>query len=202
MSFPVLLSLVLASIALIVLLTSWFKHNTFLSMFIVSLLLGVVALPAKEVVPIITQGFGDTMKSIGVIIVLGIMIGVVLEKTGATLSMATAILRLTGKDNAGLAIGITGLVTGIPIFCNSGFIMLSGLNQSLVQRSGKPMIYMATMLAAGLYSIHCLIPPHPGGHGRGQLDAAQYRAIDRARHHGCHSWCRRRICVGALYVPK
>jgi len=162
MSFPVLLSLVLASIALIVLLTSWFKHNTFLSMFIVSLLLGVVALPAKEVVPIITQGFGDTMKSIGVIIVLGIMIGVVLEKTGATLSMATAILRLTGKDNAGLAIGITGLVTGIPIFCNSGFIMLSGLNQSLVQRSGKPMIYMATMLAAGLYSIHCLIPPHPG----------------------------------------
>lgn len=162
MSFPVVLSLVLLGIALIVLLTSWLKHNTFLSMFIVSLLLGVVVLPARDVVPIITQGFGDTMKSIGVIIVLGIMIGVLLEKTGATLSMATAILRLTGKDRAGLAIGITGLITGIPIFCNSGFIMLSGLNKSLVQRSGKPMLYMATMLATGLYSIHCLIPPHPG----------------------------------------
>ena len=162
MSFPVILTLVLLSIALIVLLTSWLKHNTFLSMFIVALLLGIAVLPAKDVVPIITQGFGDTMKSIGVIIVLGIMIGVLLEKTGATLSMATAILRLTGKDKAGLAIGITGLITGIPIFCNSGFIMLSGLNKSLVQRSGKPMLYMATMLAAGLYSIHCLIPPHPG----------------------------------------
>jgi GntP family gluconate:H+ symporter len=113
-------------------------------------------------VPIITQGFGDTMKSIGVIIVLGIMIGVLLEKTGATLSLAGAILRLIGKDKAGLAIGATGLLVGIPIFCNSGFIMLSGLNQSLVRRSGKPMLYMATMLATGLYSIHCLIPPHPG----------------------------------------
>lgn len=162
MSFPFILSLVLLGIVLIVLLTSWLKHNTFLSMFIVSLLLGVIALPAKDVVPIMTQGFGDTMKSIGMIIVLGIMIGVLLEKTGATLSLASAILRLTGKDKAGLAIGITGLLVGIPIFCNSGFIMLSGLNQSLVRRSGKPMLYLATMLATGLYSIHCLIPPHPG----------------------------------------
>ena len=162
LSFPVVLSLVLLGIALIVLLTSKLKHNTFLSMFIVSLLLGIAVLPAKEVVPIITQGFGDTMKSIGVIIILGIMIGVLLDKTGATLSMATAILRLTGKDKAGLAIGLTGFVTGIPIFCNSGFIMLSGLNKSLVLRTGKPMIYMATLLSAGLYSVHCLIPPHPG----------------------------------------
>ena len=71
MSFPVVLSLVLMSIALIVLLTSLLKHNTFLSMFIVSLLLGIIVLPARDVVPIITQGFGDTMKSIGVIILLG-----------------------------------------------------------------------------------------------------------------------------------
>ena len=162
MSFEVLLSLVVLSIVLIVVLTSKFQHNTFLSMFIMSLMLGVAVLPAKDVVPTIMQGFGDTMKSIGVIIILGIMIGVLLDKTGATLSMAKAILRLTGKEKAGLAIGITGLVTGIPIFCNSGFIMLNGLNKSLVQRTGKPMIYMATVLAGGLYAIHCLIPPHPG----------------------------------------
>jgi len=162
MSFPLVLALVALAIVLIVVLTSVYRHNTFLSMFIVSLLLGVMVLPAGEVVPVMTQGLGDTMKSIGVIIVLGIMIGVLLDQTRATLSMATAILRLTGKENAGLAIGLTGLVAGIPIFCNSGFIMLSGLNRSLVGRSGKPMIYMATMLAAGLYSVHCLIPPHPG----------------------------------------
>ena len=55
MSFPVVLSLVLVGIVLIVLLTSWLKHNTFLSMFIVALLLGVVVLPAKDVVPVITD---------------------------------------------------------------------------------------------------------------------------------------------------
>ncbi len=162
MNDALVLLFVLASIVLIVLLTSKFKCNIFLSMFVVSLLLGIAALPVNDVVPVIKEGFGGTMKSIGVIIILGIMIGLLLEKTGATLSMALAILRLTGKERAGLSIGITGFVTGIPIFCDSGFIVLSGLNRSLVQRTGKPMIYMATLLATGLYSVHCLIPPHPG----------------------------------------
>ena len=162
MSFAFILTAVIVSIVLIVLLTSTLKQNTFLSMLIVALLLAVIILPAKDVVPVIQTGFGDTMKTIGIVIILGIMIGEILDKTGATISMANAILRLTGKKNSGLAIGMTGFITGIPIFCNSGFIVLSGLNKSLVKNTGKPMIFMATMLAAGLYSIHCLIPPHPG----------------------------------------
>jgi GntP family gluconate:H+ symporter len=162
MSEVAVLLLVLSSIVLMVLLTSRFKCNIFLAMFVVSLLLGVAALPANDVVPVLKEGFGGTMKSIGVIIVLGIMIGQLLEKTGATVSMALAILRLTGKKRAGLSIGITGFVTGIPIFCDSGFIVLSGLNQSLVKRSGLPVAYMATLLAVGLFSVHCLVPPHPG----------------------------------------
>jgi len=162
MSFAFILTAVLLSIVLIVLLTSTFKHNTFLSMLLVSMFLAILILPAKDIVPTIAQGFGDTMKSIGIIIILGIMIGLILEKTGATISMAKAILNLTGRNNAGLAIGMTGFIVGIPIFCNSGFIVLNGLNKSLVKSTGKPMIFMATMLAAGLYSIHCMIPPHPG----------------------------------------
>jgi GntP family gluconate:H+ symporter len=162
MSPFIVLLLVLSSIVLMVLLTSKFKCNIFLSMFMVSLLLGIAALPTNEVIPAMKDGFGGTMKSIGVIIVLGIMIGLLLEKTGATVSMALAILRLTGKKRADLSIGITGFVTGIPIFCDSGFIVLSGLNKSLVKRTGKPMVYMATLLAIGLYSVHCLVPPHPG----------------------------------------
>lgn len=156
------LAWVVLSIVLMILLTSKFKCNIFLSMFAVSLLLGLATLPAADVVPAVKEGFGGTMKSIGVIIVLGIMIGVLLEKSGATVSLALAILRLTGKRRADLAIGLTGLVTGIPIFCDSGFVVLSGLNQSLVARTGRPMTYMATLLAIGLYSVHCLIPPHPG----------------------------------------
>lgn len=162
MSPLVVLFFVLFSIALMILLTSKFKCNIFLAMFLVSLLLGIVALPANDVVPVIKEGFGGTMKSIGIIIVLGIMIGLLLEKTGATTSMALAILKLTGKKRADLSIGITGFICGIPIFCDSGYIVLSGLNRSLVQKTGRPMAYMATLLAMGLYSVHCLIPPHPG----------------------------------------
>lgn len=153
---------VMASIVLMIALTSKFKFNIFLSMFAVSLLLGLATLPAADVVPAVKEGFGGTMKSIGVIIVLGIMIGLLLEKTSATTSLALAILRLTGRRRADLAVGLTGFVTGIPIFCDSGFVVLSGLNKSLVARTGRPPAYLATLLAVGLYSVHCLIPPHPG----------------------------------------
>jgi len=162
MSFALLLFLVVLCLALIIVLTSVLKLNTFLSMLVVSLLLGIATLPAPDVVPVVTAGFGGTMKTIGLVIILGVMIGVLLEKTGATLSLARALLRLTGEKKAGLAVGLTGLLVGVPIFCNSGFIVLSGLNKSLVQKTGQPMIKLATMLAAGLYSVHCLIPPHPG----------------------------------------
>lgn len=162
MALPTLLIAITLSILLIIALTSALKYNTFFSMLAVSLLLAVIALPAEEVVPAIVQGFGNTMKSIGIIIILGITIGIMLDKTGATLSMANAILRITGRGKAGLAIGITGYVCGIPIFCDSGFVVLSGINRSLAKLTGKPMIFMATMLAAGLYAVHCLIPPHPG----------------------------------------
>lgn len=73
-----------------------------------------------------------------------------------------AILSFVGKKNAGFAIHSTGFITGLPIFCDSGFIVLNGINRSLVQSARKPMIFMASVLAAGLYSVHCLIPPHPG----------------------------------------
>jgi GntP family gluconate:H+ symporter len=73
-------------------------------MLLVSMLLAILILPAKDIIPVITQGFGDTMKSIGIIIILGIMIGVILEKTGATISMANTLLKLTGKNKAGYRI--------------------------------------------------------------------------------------------------
>jgi GntP family gluconate:H+ symporter len=153
---------ILTGLLLIVVSTSILKYNTFLSIFIVSLLMALVTLPLAEVVPTILMGFGNTMKSIGLIIIFGIILGLILDKTNATKSIAHTILRLTGKRNAGMAIHSTGFITGIPIFCDSGFIVLQGINKSLIESTGKPMVFMASVLAAGLYSVHCLIPPHPG----------------------------------------
>jgi len=162
MGFMFNLIAVFIGIALIIVFTAVLKYNAFISIFIVSLLLAVATLPLGEVVPVLMTGFGNTMKSIGLIIILGIILGLVLDKTHATQSIARSLLKFTGKENSGFAIHATGFLTGIPIFCDSGFIVLHGINRSLSENSGKPMIFMATVLACGLYSVHCLIPPHPG----------------------------------------
>lgn len=158
----IIITAILTGLVLIVVFTSVLKYNTFLSIFVVTLLIALLTLPLQDVVPTILTGFGNTMKSIGLIIIFGIILGLILDKTHATKSIAHAILRLTGKKNAGMAIHTTGFITGIPIFCDSGFIVLQGINKSLIESTGKPMVFMASVLAAGLYSVHCLIPPHPG----------------------------------------
>lgn len=156
------LSLVLAGILLIIVLTSWFKINSFLSLFLVSLVLALLVLPFPDIVPALKKGFGDTMASIGLIIIFGAVIGVTLDVTGATMSMANYILKRTREKNASAAISITGFITGLPIFCDSGFIVLSGLNRSLTAKSMSNPVFMSTVLACSLYTVHCLIPPHPG----------------------------------------
>jgi GntP family gluconate:H+ symporter len=114
------------------------------------------------VINVTKDGFGNIMKSLGLIIVLGTTLGILLEHTGSTKVMASFILRITGERYAALGMSITGFIVGLPIFCDSGYIVLSGLNKSLAKRTGTSMIIMAVSLASGLYSVHCLIPPHPG----------------------------------------
>lgn len=102
------------------------------------------------------------MRAIGIIIVEGTMIGIILEKTGAAVSMANWILKIVGKDRATVAMGISGYVVGIPLFCDTGFVVMSPLNKALAERSRISMAVMAVILSTALYSTHCLIPPHPG----------------------------------------
>jgi len=154
--------LVLISIILIITLTTRLKLHAFIALFIVSLLLAFTTLPASSIIKTIKDGFGSTMGSIGFLIILGAIIGIALDHTGGTRSIAEYILSKTGEKRSPAALGITGFLTGLPIFCDSGFIILSGLAKSFGKRSGIKMPFMATVLATSLYSVHCLIPPHPG----------------------------------------
>jgi len=154
--------LVLISIILIIILTTRLKLHAFIALFIVSLLLAVTTLPAGTIIKTIKDGFGGTMGSIGFLIILGAIIGITLDKTGGTLSIAGFILSKTGEKRSAAALGLTGFITGLPIFCDSGFIILSGLAKSFSRKSGNALPFMATVLATSLYSVHCLIPPHPG----------------------------------------
>ena len=162
MNYLVHISLVIISILGIILLTSRFKLNAFISLFIVSLFLAVSILPNKDILNVIREGFGSTMASIGLLIIFGTIIGVILDKTGGTLSIANYILKKTGQNRLVAALGIAGFITGLPIFCNSGYIILSGLAKSFSQKSGIAMAFIASVLACSLYSVHCIIPTHPG----------------------------------------
>ncbi|WP_276480325.1 GntP family permease [Paraflavitalea pollutisoli] len=158
-----LLFLLVVSISFIVWFTAYKKVNAFFALLIAALAVGLSSgLAPDKILSTLKTGFGHTMEKIGLLILLGTTLGVILEKTGATISMANAILRKVKEKNAPLAIGITGFIVGLPIFCDSGFIILSGLNHSLVKKTRVSMPTMAAVLATSLYAVHCLVPPHPG----------------------------------------
>ncbi|HEU5052967.1 MAG TPA: GntP family permease [Hanamia sp.] len=162
MSPAAISTLVVISIACIILLTSKWKLNAFIALFLVSLLLAIVVLPSKDVVSIMMNGFGNTMASAGFLIILGAIIAIILDKTGAAITLARYILSKTGEKNGALALGITGFVAGMTIFCDSGFIILSGLAKSFSAKTKTAMPFIAGVLACSLYVVHNLIPTHPG----------------------------------------
>jgi len=162
-SFSYLLICLIIGVAIIVLLTTRFKVPAFFALILSALVVGLgVGMPLGDVIGTLKDGFGNIMKSLGLIIVLGTTLGVILEYTGATAVMARFILRQTGEKRSAWAMSITGFIVGLPIFCDSGFIVLSGLNKNLAKRSGIPIAIMSSSLATGLYAIHCMAPPHPG----------------------------------------
>ena len=147
----------------IVLLTAKWKVHPFFALLIASLVVGFgVQLSLPQIISAVKEGFGGIMRSLGLIIILGTTLGVVLEKNGSTGVMANYILKKIGNRYPALAMSITGFIVGLPVFCDSGFIVLSGLNVSLARKTGTRIIIMAISMATGLYAVHCLIPPHPG----------------------------------------
>jgi gluconate:H+ symporter, GntP family len=162
MNLVTLSVLVLISIIAIIILTSTLRVKAFIALFLVSVFLALITLPMSKVVSTLKDGFGGTMASIGFLIIFGAIIGIALDQTGGTTSIANFILSKTGERKSPAALGITGFITGLPIFCDSGFIIMSGLARSFSAKSKQVMPFMATVLATSLYSVHCLIPPHPG----------------------------------------
>jgi len=162
-SFGYLITLLAAGVALIVLLTARYKVPAFFALFLACLVVGMgIGFPLSAILTIIKDGFGNILKSLGLIIVLGTALGLLLEYTGSTAVLASSLLKKLGSRRAPWAMSITGFIAGLPIFCDSGFIVLSGLNRSMSRRTGIPVAIMASSLATGLYAVHCLIPPHPG----------------------------------------
>ena len=153
----------LFGIAIIVLLTTKYRIHAFFALILAAFVVGLgIQLPLATVITTIKEGFGNVLKNLALIIVLGTTLGILLEFTGSTRVMANYIIKKVGEKRSALAISITGFVVGLPIFCDSGYIVLSGLTNSLSKKTGIHIAVMATSLATSLYAVHCLVPPHPG----------------------------------------
>jgi GntP family gluconate:H+ symporter len=171
------ISLIIAfiiAIIVMILAISKFKIHPFLSIMSVSLLLGLVAgIPLVDVkvdgvvqtqglATVIGTGFSGTFTSIGIVIILGALIGTILEKTGAALKLADMVVHLVGKKRPELAVLLMGWIVSIPVFCDSGFVILNPIRKAMVKRTMTSSVAMTVALSAGLYISHVLIPPTPG----------------------------------------
>ena len=129
----------------------------------VSLILALIAgIDLTQIADVIGAGFSGTFTSIGIVIILGALVGVLLEKTGAALKMADCVVKLVGKKHPEAAMIIMGWIVSIPVFCDSGFVILNPIRKALVQRTRKSSVACTVALSMGLYISNCFIPPTPG----------------------------------------
>jgi GntP family gluconate:H+ symporter len=151
------------AIIVMILAISKFRVHPFLSIMGISLLFAIIAgIPLKDIPGVIGAGFSGTFSSIGIVIIFGALVGTLLEKTGAALKMSDCVVRLVGKKNPQLAMLIMGWIVSIPVFCDSGFVILNPIRKALVKRTKVSSVAMTMCLSLGLYISHCFIPPTPG----------------------------------------
>ena len=170
---PLIIVFVLAVVAMIVMISK-FKIHPFISIMTVSLVFGMIGgIPLVDTVVeegktvsgianVIGAGFSGTFTSIGIVIILGALIGSILEETGAALKLADMVVGLVGEKNPELAIELMGWVVSIPVFCDSGFVILNPIRKAIAKRTGASSVAMTVCLSAGLYASHVFIPPTPG----------------------------------------
>ena len=159
---PLIIAFIIAVVLMIVAISK-FKVHPFLSIMAVSLILALVAgIELPKIADVIGAGFSGTFSSIGIVIILGALVGSILEQTGAAFKLADLVIKVVGKKNPELAIELMGWVVSIPVFCDSGFVILDPIRKALVKRTGTSSVAMTVALSAGLYISHVFIPPTPG----------------------------------------
>ncbi len=162
MDIQLLLALVLG-IATIIVLVLKTRLDAFVALLIAALVTGLVAGQAPlDIVSSITTGFGNTLASIGIVIGLGVGIGKILEVSGAANALALAFLRLFGKGREPWALGSVGALVSIPVFCDSGYVIMNPLARSIARVKRAGYITLALALGCGMTLTHHLVPPTPG----------------------------------------
>ena len=151
------------TILFIIFATAKLKWHPFLVLILSAFLVALFyQVPLNTVAKTISDGFGGILGYIGLVIVFGTIIGLILEKTGAAIVMAETVINFLGPRFPTLTMSIVGAVVSIPVFCDSGYIILNSLKESLAERLKVSSVAMSIALATGLYATHTFVPPTPG----------------------------------------
>jgi GntP family gluconate:H+ symporter len=166
-----LLTLAVISIAILLAMIVKLKTEPFIALIVVGLLTALAAgLPVGTIVgtaqkssaSLLETGFGGILGHITAIIGLGTLLGSILEKSGGAQVLTSSLLRAFGEKRAPLAMGLSGLIFGIPVFFDIGIFVLAPLVYVAAKQGGKSLVLYALPLLAGLSITHAFLPPHPG----------------------------------------
>jgi gluconate:H+ symporter, GntP family len=162
MDLQLLLALALG-IATIVVLVLRTRLDAFVALLVAALVTGATAgQPVDDIITSISEGFGATLASIGIVIGLGVGIGKILEVSGGADALARSFIRAFGKGREPWAMGSTGALVSIPVFCDSGYVIMHPLARSVARREGLGFVTLALALGCGMTLTHHLVPPTPG----------------------------------------
>ena len=155
--------LLILAISWIIIGTTRYKMHPFLVLLSASVFLAIgTGIPLKEIPVLLGKGFGKTTQSIGLLILFGTIIGVVLEVSHATQTLAKVLLNGLQKLPLPYAVSCIGYLVSIPVFCDSAFVILSSLNKTLSEQTKTPLVALTVALSTGLFAPHVLVPPTPG----------------------------------------
>ncbi|RYF84428.1 MAG: gluconate permease, partial [Chitinophagaceae bacterium] len=156
------LLIVLAGILLLFILIIK-KLNPMIALLLVAIVTGLfLGMPASKVMNSISNGIGSTLGSMVMVLALGAMMGKLIEDSGSAKKIVFILIKLFGKKNIQWAVLITGLLVGIPLFYNAGFVVLIPLVFAVASATGLPKLYIGLPMAAALSVTHGFLPPHPG----------------------------------------
>ena len=163
------LILLVISIALLMVLIMTVKLHPTFSLFVSALFMGLVmgvfepeGFSFTEVLSMITSGFGGTLGSMGIPIMLGAILAMGVQDTGAAKAIANFFIKLFRGKNLELAPALTAYIVSIPVFGDITTILTSNIANVLSKRKHISMGKMAAFTQTGLNLTHAMVPPTPG----------------------------------------
>jgi gluconate:H+ symporter, GntP family len=169
-NFPIPIIGLVIAVAILIFLVLRTKVHPLIAMIIAACIAGIGGgMSTNETVDAITRGFGSTLGSIGIVIGLGVMMGRILEVSGAAEQIAFSFIKCLGKKREEWALALTGYLVSIPIFVDSAFVILYPVSKALAKKGNRPILTLGVALAGGLVVTHTMVPPTPGPLGAAGL---------------------------------